>query len=81
MGAIASLEDLERVLSEIKRVNFTPEQVEVISKNRMVGYKNICYLIMGYTADEVKTGKKKSTPTPTVNTTKPKRKRVLKKVR
>ena len=71
MPAIASLEDLQKLNAEIqeikkKHTDVCTKIVELIKKNRKVGYRNFCKLFTGErTPEELKTrtGKK-----PKVNT-------------
>jgi len=57
MPATASLEELKSVDAQIKELqNQFPEAsrafVDLLKRNRKVGYKNICRLLMGETTPE-----------------------------
>jgi len=55
--AVASLEDLRQVQNELESLRMKDEEiyqdfVELFQRNRSVGYKNICKLLMGETTPE-----------------------------
>ena len=64
MPAIASLEDLQNLNAEIQEVknkhsDVCVKIVELIKKNRKVGYRNFCKLFTGErTPEELKSGSK-----------------------
>ena len=52
MPAGAPLEELERVMNELESLKMKNEElyddfVELFKRNRSVGYKNICKMLMG----------------------------------
>lgn len=54
MAAEAPLEELERVKNELESLKMKDEEifedfVELFKRNRSVGYKNICKMLMGET--------------------------------
>ena len=65
MPAIASLEDLKKLNAEIeeikdKHANICEEIVQLIKRNRKVGYRNFCKLFTGErTPEELKSGEKR----------------------
>lgn len=57
MPAEAPLEELERVMNELeslkmKNQDFYEDFVELFKRNRSVGYKNICKMLMGETTPQ-----------------------------
>lgn len=57
MPAEAPLEELERVQNELESLKMKDEEifedfVELFKRNRSVGYKNICKMLMGETTPE-----------------------------
>jgi formiminotetrahydrofolate cyclodeaminase len=57
MSAVASLEDLKQVKKELESLKMKDEEiyedfVELFKRNRSVGYKNICKMLMGESTPE-----------------------------
>lgn len=57
MSAVASLEDLKQVQKELQSLKMKDEEmyedfVELFKRNRSVGYKNICKMLMEETTPE-----------------------------
>lgn len=57
MSAVASLEELRQVANELESLKMKDEEiyrdfVELFKRNRSVGYKNICKLLMEETTPE-----------------------------
>jgi hypothetical protein len=57
MAAIASLDDLKKVLADLEQMKAaSPEAYDAIAailrKHRAVGYKNICKLLLGESTPE-----------------------------
>lgn len=57
MSAVASLEELKQVQNELRSLKMKDEEmyedfVELFKRNRSVGYKNICKMLMGETTPE-----------------------------
>ncbi|MFB6344898.1 MAG: hypothetical protein ABEK50_03885 [bacterium] len=57
MSAVASLEELKQVQNELKSLKMKDEEmyedfVELFKRNRSVGYKNICKMLMEETTPE-----------------------------
>lgn len=57
MSAVASLEELKQVENELKSLKMKDEEmyedfVELFKRNRSVGYKNICKMLMEETTPE-----------------------------
>jgi hypothetical protein len=57
MPAEAPLEELKRVQNELESLKMKDEEiyddfVELFKRNRSVGYKNICKMLMGETTPE-----------------------------
>lgn len=57
MSAVASIEELRQVKNELESLKMKDEEiyedfVELFKRNRSVGYKNICKLLMEETTPE-----------------------------
>lgn len=57
MSAVASLDELKQVQNELKSLKMKDEEmyedfVDLFKRNRSVGYKNICKMLMGETTPE-----------------------------
>lgn len=57
MSAVASLEDLQQVQKELQSLKMKDEEmyedfVDLFKRNRSVGYKNICKMLMEETTPE-----------------------------
>lgn len=57
MSAVASLEELKQVENELESLKMKDEElyedfVELFKRNRSVGYKNICKMLMGEATPE-----------------------------
>jgi rubrerythrin len=57
MSAVADLEDLKQVQKELQSLKMKDEEmyedfVDLFKRNRSVGYKNICKMLMGESTPE-----------------------------
>lgn len=57
MSAVASLEELQQVEKELESLKMKDEEMyedfmELFKRNRSVGYKNICKMLMGESTPE-----------------------------